>query len=172
MAEATCSIEGCEQSALARGWCGKHYQRWTKHGDPMAPVKLRRAGISDAEADERRAQGFKWCSACKDFHLLAEFRSDRSRTDGLEARCLVSKRAKQRGRPRRMDRERAHSAVRKAIRRGWLPHPNDRPCSDCGHIWTQSERRHEYDHHLGYAPEHRLHVQPVCTICHAARHMA
>lgn len=30
----TCSVEGCEANAKSRGWCGKHYARWTKHGDP------------------------------------------------------------------------------------------------------------------------------------------
>ena len=31
----TCSIEDCEKPTLARGWCGAHYQRWRKHGDPL-----------------------------------------------------------------------------------------------------------------------------------------
>lgn len=30
-----CSIGGCEKPTLARGWCGTHYQRWRKHGDPL-----------------------------------------------------------------------------------------------------------------------------------------
>jgi len=30
----TCSIEGCDNLFLARGWCQKHYQRWKAHGDP------------------------------------------------------------------------------------------------------------------------------------------
>lgn len=29
-----CSIEGCENPVIARGWCGKHYARWKTHGDP------------------------------------------------------------------------------------------------------------------------------------------
>lgn len=28
-----CSVAGCARPALARGWCSKHYQRWSKHGD-------------------------------------------------------------------------------------------------------------------------------------------
>lgn len=30
----TCSVEGCEKPVRARGWCGRHYVRWLKHGDP------------------------------------------------------------------------------------------------------------------------------------------
>lgn len=31
---APCSIEGCEAVVFARGWCSRHYTRWTRHGDP------------------------------------------------------------------------------------------------------------------------------------------
>lgn len=28
----SCSIEGCDGPAKKRGWCGKHYRRWSRHG--------------------------------------------------------------------------------------------------------------------------------------------
>lgn len=31
----TCSIEDCEKPRKARGWCGAHWARWRKHGDPL-----------------------------------------------------------------------------------------------------------------------------------------
>lgn len=31
-----CSIEGCERSPIARGWCNAHHKRWLRHGDPLA----------------------------------------------------------------------------------------------------------------------------------------
>lgn len=34
MAKRTCSIGGCDKVAHARGWCGQHYSRWLKHGNP------------------------------------------------------------------------------------------------------------------------------------------
>lgn len=67
------------------------------------------------------------------------------------------------------DRKQARQRVNVEVRCGRRPHPNELPCVDCGHVWAIGERRHEYDHHLGYAAEHHLDVQPVCTICHAAR---
>jgi hypothetical protein len=30
--KATCSVEDCERSAHAHGWCTKHYTRWLRHG--------------------------------------------------------------------------------------------------------------------------------------------
>lgn len=29
-----CQIEGCHRLAIGRGWCGTHYSRWKKYGDP------------------------------------------------------------------------------------------------------------------------------------------
>lgn len=29
-----CSIEGCSSPSRVRGWCGAHYQRWRRFGDP------------------------------------------------------------------------------------------------------------------------------------------
>jgi HNH endonuclease len=29
-----CSINDCNRGVWARGWCGLHYQRWRKRGDP------------------------------------------------------------------------------------------------------------------------------------------
>lgn len=31
----TCSIEGCDRTAIARGWCSTHYSRWRFNGDPL-----------------------------------------------------------------------------------------------------------------------------------------
>lgn len=42
MSKRICSIDGCENPFLARGWCNKHYIRWKNHGAPLAPVKEQR----------------------------------------------------------------------------------------------------------------------------------
>jgi hypothetical protein len=30
-----CEVSGCGRETEKRGWCGRHYQRWRKHGDPL-----------------------------------------------------------------------------------------------------------------------------------------
>lgn len=40
-----CNVDGCTVLATSRGWCGKHYQRWRIHGDPLvAQVNI---GVAD-----------------------------------------------------------------------------------------------------------------------------
>lgn len=31
-----CSIPNCGNKVLARGWCNRHWLRWSRHGDPLA----------------------------------------------------------------------------------------------------------------------------------------
>lgn len=71
--------------------------------------------------------------------------------------------------PRSGDKLQARQRINVEVRTGKRPHPNTLPCTDCGHTWAEGERRHEYDHHLGYGAEHHYDVEPVCTTCHAAR---
>lgn len=30
-----CSIPECDRPSRKRGWCGRHYDRWWRHGDPL-----------------------------------------------------------------------------------------------------------------------------------------
>jgi hypothetical protein len=74
--------------------------------------------------------------------------------------------------PRDGDKKQARQRINVEVQNGVRPHPNMLPCTDCAHVWSEGERRHEYDHHKGYAAEHHLHVEAVCTRCHAARDSA
>ena len=71
--------------------------------------------------------------------------------------------------PRDGDKKQARQRINVEVRTGRRPHPNTLPCVDCGHVWEPGGRRHEYDHHLGYAAKHHGDVQPVCTVCHTKR---
>lgn len=71
--------------------------------------------------------------------------------------------------PRSGDRKQARQRINVEVRTGRRPHPNTIPCADCGHVHRSGDRRHEYDHHMGYAAEHHYDVQAVCTTCHARR---
>lgn len=31
-----CKIDGCDKPAIARGWCGAHWARWKRNGNPLA----------------------------------------------------------------------------------------------------------------------------------------
>jgi hypothetical protein len=39
-----CSIEGCGNPHNASGWCGMHYQRFKRHGDPLGVLVRHRLG--------------------------------------------------------------------------------------------------------------------------------
>ena len=57
----------------------------------------------------------------------------------------------------------ARTALWTAIGRGHLARAKSLACHDCG------KPAQHYDHYLGYAREHWLDVQPVCTSCHGQR---
>lgn len=37
--DVVCDGKRCGGKTVARGWCGKHYQRWKAHGDPLPPSR-------------------------------------------------------------------------------------------------------------------------------------
>lgn len=49
MSKRTCSIDGCDRTVRARGWCGAHYQRWSKAGDPLAGGRFKPQGTEPLE---------------------------------------------------------------------------------------------------------------------------
>jgi hypothetical protein len=53
--------------------------------------------------------------------------------------------------------------------RDGLPDPDEAPCVDCGHVWFEGERRHEYV--TGQpAPGFRVgQVEVVCVLCRRQR---
>jgi len=57
----------------------------------------------------------------------------------------------------------AHHKVKDAWRRGDIAKARELQCVDC------SKQALDYDHYLGYEPQHWLDVEPVCRSCHILR---
>ena len=164
---------------------------WTDEtliGRRLGAIKTaaRRLGMSfDSYMAARRA-GMKHCISCRQWLASESFCSDADRGDGKSAKCRscsssasrsgYTTKPRTRGRvfvpAREGDRRQARRRVNYLVELGLIQHPNDVPCTDCGHLWSAGSRRHEYDHHLGYSAEHQLSVEAVCTTCHHARERA
>jgi hypothetical protein len=147
-------------------------------------IAAQKAGVTLDEYERLLSSGIKWCTGCRAWHATTEFGADVTRWDGLAAICGAARRAKAKAkyqpkpRPtpgrsfvpaRDGDAAQARRRINYFVEAGLIPHPNELRCSDCSHQWTEGDRRHEYDHHLGYAAEHHEYVEPVCTSCHARR---
>jgi hypothetical protein len=47
-----CAISDCDAPVKAHGWCGNHYNRWRRHGDPTAGGSNRARGADRAPRGE------------------------------------------------------------------------------------------------------------------------
>lgn len=128
------------------------------------------------------------CSRCRQVQPVEAFARDRSRPFGHTYVCKTCRNAQgrqlytPRGAPQRYgplpalprpgDKRQARRRVNVLVRTGKLRAPNELPCADCGHLYQPGDRRHEYDHYLGYGESHHLAVQPVCIICHHKRELS
>jgi len=154
----------------------------TKEG--AEKICAEKCGISLEEYRKRVSDGEKYCYCCKTWKVANVcFGRDSTRYDGFCALCVICRNQKSKDRyipkPRQSkagsfyvetrdgDKQQARSRVNTLVRCGRLARPQDVPCFDCGHMGD--DRRHEYDHYLGYSSEHQLHVQAVCHICHHKR---
>jgi hypothetical protein len=147
----------------------------------------RRVGLSFDEYRARLDRGELWCTGCRAWHASTAFGVDGSRWSGKAATCLASRHTgnprgwpftprinPKTGRPgapqiprRDGDKKQARSRVNHDVTLGLRPNPNSLACFDCGHLGT--DKRHEYDHYLGYAAAHHGDVQAVCSTCHHKR---
>ncbi len=57
----TCSVEGCENTRVAWGWCDKHYRRWKRYGDPLG-VAVRSTRTCSIEGCDNPHEARGWCS--------------------------------------------------------------------------------------------------------------
>lgn len=80
MADSICSIEGCEGSVSARGWCNRHYLRWRNHGNPLGGGRSPQQPI-DYPDDTRT------CAGCGERQPIESFDLDARGRNGRRARC-------------------------------------------------------------------------------------
>lgn len=97
----SCSIAGCGRDHYGRGWCGVHYMRWHRHGDPLTCLlgpHVTQHGTNNeyqnygCRCDECRAAGAEHqrmtyktpCSGCG----APVWRRGLKPTTGLCRRCL------------------------------------------------------------------------------------
>jgi hypothetical protein len=52
----TCAVPGCRRAHAARGLCGRHYQRWRRHGDPLGVPRPRTCAVPGCDG-EHHARG-------------------------------------------------------------------------------------------------------------------
>lgn len=86
MAQAICSIDGCDKTAAGRGWCPAHWYRWSKHGDPLG------GGPSKARAVDH-PDGTRSCSKCGERKPLVEFHKAETAALGHRPDCKACRTA-------------------------------------------------------------------------------
>lgn len=81
MSKSTCSIDGCNNKVVARGWCNKHYLRWANHGDPLGGRPGPSVHVSEV------VDGSKCCSSCGRWKPLDQFGADKRAHGGRRSQC-------------------------------------------------------------------------------------
>lgn len=67
-----CVIAGCNNRHISRGWCGKHYQRWHKYGDPLKVMP------NSGNRKPRPIRLHKTCTVCGVIGPTGQFPRNRS----------------------------------------------------------------------------------------------
>ena len=152
--------------------------------DGARKLRARHFGMTIAQMEARERAGFRYCGACRYWLPIEVFRIDKSRIGCLARKCSPCHNAigRKRYSPVPADRRKpmgpspkpeisgnklqARARVNKLVKTGRKENPNNLPCVDCGHLGK--DRRHDYDHHEGYAAGDHLNVEVRCTVCHAA----
>lgn len=52
MTATECQVPDCSSPVRSRGWCRTHYDRWKRHGDPLALIRPRRHDVPPTCSEE------------------------------------------------------------------------------------------------------------------------
>lgn len=62
MGNRTCSLDGCDNKHQAKGFCSPHFNRWKRHGDPLAGRVLHAGKQCEVEDCHEPLAVRKWCT--------------------------------------------------------------------------------------------------------------
>lgn len=65
MTDRTCSVDGCDRDAVARGWCHKHWSRWKRNSAPIVVGRERGTPPPPCSIDgcaDPGNGGWGWCA--------------------------------------------------------------------------------------------------------------
>lgn len=74
-----CAIEGCRRASCKRGWCGMHYARWKRHGNPEITLRDRQPPTGEVPHGTPHGYNYHRCRC----ELCAAWRLDYNRARRL-----------------------------------------------------------------------------------------
>lgn len=148
MADPTCSADGCHGRVVARGLCGKHYQRKAKHGD-IAGLAVTTCAYCGEQFRPRRTDQ-RYCSRpCKMKAAMGRRAKPPLRGEPACRFCGApfTEQDRRRGRVHcgRNECDRAyHREASRAMRERQLAALPPQRCAECGSPFTDAHRNKRY----------------------------
>lgn len=90
-----CSIEGCNEKQVAKGYCKRHYKRFNEYGDPLAPLKRKQTSKRVTLPYEQNHKyidntEYKLCLECNEWFPMNKeyfYKNKSSKIDGFNPYC-------------------------------------------------------------------------------------